>query len=187
MVTKALISFFFVGIILICAYLLRTLAPSPTIEVLSPTKAPETSVLAQPSISSPSTLSSSLQPFTPVSLQDLSSLTDPKELNDTYQRLTSELILELAELQEKKDQDRIKSSLKPIAQKFYYLRKTHTRLENAPPFQLPQHYDQEIQRLEDLWNRNHVLAETADSIFAQLDILNFEHVPYQLRENIITQ
>lgn len=137
--------------------------------------------------SSPASLPTPLQPVTPVTLQDISSLSDPAQFNKIYQQLTSELIHELIQLRTTRDQDRVISRITPVAQKFYYLKKAHRSLDDAPPFHLPQNFRPDIEDLEDLWNNNHVLAQAADSVFAHMELLDGEHIPYQLREKVLTQ
>lgn len=123
----------------------------------------------------------------PVTLQEIADLSYSTDSNDFYLRLTSELMAELFQLQAAKDKDRITSRLVPIAQKFYYLNKAHQNFEDAAPFSLPESFRREIQDLEELWESNNDLAQAADNVFAQLDLLDCEHVPYQLRGKVRTQ
>lgn len=150
--------------------------------VLSPSAIPP-----NPPAPSPAPFPTPLQPTPPVTLQDISTLYSPAESNDYYQRLTSELIVEIFQLRNYRDEDRIASRLNPVAQKFYYLKKRHLSFDDAPPFHLPPSFRQSIRNLEDLWIENPILARTTDSLFAQMDLLDMEHIPYQLREKIVAR
>jgi len=124
-------------------------------------------------------------PLKSITLEDISSLSHPNDSVEYYQQLSHELILELFRLENTDDRDRIVSRLTPLAQKFFYLHKVHQTLDGAPPFQLPNHFRGEVNELEELWNNNNILATTADSLFSRLDLLDCEHVPYQLRDKIV--
>ena len=137
--------------------------------------------------SSSDSLSASLKPATFVTLQDISSLSDSAQFEEAYQHLSSELVQELVRLRATRDRDRVISRITPVAQKFYYLKKARKSFDEAPVFHLPESFRSEIQNLEELWSSNDILAQAADSVFAHMEILDREHIPYQLREKLQNQ
>ncbi|MEP4076207.1 hypothetical protein [Haloferula sp.] len=158
--------------------------PAPVAEIVPDSSATHLRKFPPSSRTSDST---PLQPAAPVTLEDISSLSDPAQLNGVYENITSELIGELTKLRSTRDGDRVASRITPIAQKFYYLKKAHQSLDDAPPFNLPRSFRPDIQELEELWDSNSILAQSTDSVFAHMDLLDGEHVPYQLREHVLTQ
>lgn len=117
-----------------------------------------------------------------VSLSEISKITTEHEATVLFQRLSVELIHELHELEAATDSDKIISRLTPLVQNFYYLKRQNK--SNGPQQRLPQTFQADIKGLEQLWNDNITLAQTADSLFARFDLLQFEHVPYQLRAEL---
>ena len=154
--------------------------------VHSPAPSTPSSFLASSSTHSSQALPK-FQPSNPVTLQDISSISELSELQKYHQRLTTELITELWRVENSHDRDKITSRLRPVAQKFYYLNKVHRNLDDETPLSLPSSFHPEVKKLEQLWNDNNVLAESADNVFAQLDMLDCEHVPYQLRARVVSQ
>lgn len=160
---------------------------APAVAGLSASSGPSTRSLPSHPSSSSASLSVLFPPFNPVTLQDISVLSDPAEFNGFYERLSSELISELIQLRTTRDHDRVISRITPIAQKFYYLKKAQQSLDDVPAFHLAQSFGPGIQNLEDLWSSNDILAQAADSVFSHLELLDGEHVPYQLREKVLAQ
>ena len=120
----------------------------------------------------------------PVTLEEISGIVTAEDSRASYQRLSRELIHALFQLETIDDEQRIRSRLRPIVQKFYYLKKVDSALDAVSQKRLPNSFHSPIRKLEDLWNANPTLAQTVDSLFARFDLLNHEHVPYQLRHEL---
>lgn len=118
----------------------------------------------------------------PVSLEEIKGVSTTDEATLLFQRLSVELINELQKLEKTTDSNVIASRLSPLVQNFYYLKRIGGI--NQPQERLPHAFQGDIQHLEELWNNNSTLAQTADNIFSSYDLLQYEHVPYQLRAEL---
>jgi len=123
-----------------------------------------------------------------VALSEITSVSDSDTAKNIHQKLAISLISELELLDGIRNRDTIRARLTPTANKFYLLQQairanqiSHTNFSN-----LPSEYDQRVEALADLWNKNPDLAHEADFIYSQLNILNKEHVPYLLRHWLIS-
>ena len=189
MLRKISIYCFFLGVLIVGLLFSHHIKHQDSAQI-SPSPAPSPPISAPILSEGSSSSAPSSDPFklsVPVTLQEISLLTDSAEFNELYQRLTSELIHELIQLKSIHDRDRIISRITPMAQKFYYLKKEHQSREDTPSFQLPLSFRSDIQNLEKLWESNNTLAQAADSVFSRMELLDNEHVPYQLREQILAQ
>ena len=119
------------------------------------------------------------------SLADVSAVSSDEEATIIFQRLFVELFSELEALQGETDADRIISRLNPVAQKFYYLRRA-AEIER-PNQRLPSTFEADVNRLISLWSDNHELASAADRLFSRFGLLQYEHVPFQFREELVSQ
>lgn len=117
-----------------------------------------------------------------VSIEEISNISTEQEASILFQRLSTELIHELKELETTTDPHKITSRLTPLVRNFYYLKRRN--LISQPQQRLPQTFQADIQQLEQLWNDNITLAQTADGIFSRFDLLQHEHIPYQLRTEL---
>jgi len=121
----------------------------------------------------------------PVSLDELSDISTTEETAIVFQRLSTELIQELKRLETAEDVDKIRSRLAPVVQKFYYLNEVSGITTTGPQRRLPNSFKEDIKRLEEIWTSNSDLASTADDLFSNFGLLRYEHVPYQLREELV--
>ncbi|MGJ8723781.1 MAG: hypothetical protein ACSHYB_04425 [Roseibacillus sp.] len=127
---------------------------------------------------------SQIERVEPVTLDDISTDLTPEEATGLFQRLSTELIIEVNKLAENNDRAQIESRLSPIVQKFYYLNRTTPPTEDVIQGRLPSSYQSDIRNLEELWTNNPELATAVDDLFARFDLLDHEHVPYQLRNEL---
>ena len=119
-----------------------------------------------------------------VSLKELSGTSNEEEVAVLFQRISAELINELKRLENTTDSSRITSRLNPIVNKLYYLGESSQAELKRPQGRLPEFFQDDIKELEQLWTDNPDLARTADGIFTRLGLLQYEHIPYQLRQEL---
>ena len=130
----------------------------------------------------PSKTASLIKPISPISLKDIAEVSGPQETTILFQRLSTELIHEFDRLAKTTDSNKIASRLTPLVQKFYYLKKKGDIIQ--PDQRLPISFKKDITRLTELWDQNPKLARAADDLFSRFDLLEYEHVPYQLRQEL---
>lgn len=128
-----------------------------------------------------------LQSEQTVSLEEIASLSSANETTLLFQRISIELINELKLLETTTDSNKIRSKLTPIVSKFYYLNRASAAELRKPQERLPDFFQEDIVHLEELWTTNQALARTADNIFSKFGLLAYEHIPYQLREELTLQ
>jgi len=134
----------------------------------------------------PSIKTTSLKkPISPISLKEIAKVSSPQETTILFQRLSTELIHEFDRLAKTTDSNKITSRLTPLVQKFYYLKQKGNIIQ--PDQRLPISFKEDITRLTELWDANPKLAVAVDNLFSRFDLLEYEHVPYQLREELAPQ
>ena len=133
------------------------------------------------------TRSSHLQTSEIVSLDEISNTSTAEETALLFQRISVELINELNLLEKTTDSNRIRSKISPVVSKLYYLNRASAAELREPQKRLPIFFREDIANLEQLWIRNQTLARTADDLFSDFGLLQYEHIPYQLREELSLQ
>lgn len=119
----------------------------------------------------------------PVTLESISALSSPADTSEFFCRIVVELLNELTLLEEASDRSRITSRLKPIVEKMYHLKKVSAK-GSEQQTRLPVGFQVRIDQLEKLWTNNPHLATAVDDLFHNLDLLEDEHLPYQLRNKL---
>ena len=126
-------------------------------------------------------------PSEPVTLEEIALISESSESAIVFRRLSIELVDELVQLENEQDAERIKSRLTTTVQKFYYLQRAIGLGGGKALQRLPSSFKSDIETLERIWTENSVLARTADDLFTSHDLLLYEHVPYQLRQELVMQ
>jgi len=123
-----------------------------------------------------------------VETSDIMQLSDLSEANEIHRRLAITLISELELLNETKNRNVIRARLSSTANKFYLLKRAMKakKIKNSNFLTLSSEYDQRVKSLNEIWTKNPDLANEADDIYSDLNLLDYEHVPYVLRNWLIS-
>jgi len=124
----------------------------------------------------------------PISNSDITDINDSSTAQDIHQKLAITLITELELLNETKNRNTIRARLSSTANKFYLLKRAiqARQIDSVNFATLPPEYNQRIKALSEIWTNNPTLAHEADDIYSELDLLDSEHVPYLLRNWLIS-
>ena len=119
----------------------------------------------------------------PLEIVSITKLSRSEDTSDHFRRIVVELSSELNRLEKADDASRIVSRLRPVVQKMYYLKRQSDR-DAGQQTRLPLTFQPIIHRMEEQWTNNPQLARTVDDLFHDMDLLECEHLPYQLRNEL---
>lgn len=120
----------------------------------------------------------------PLTLEELSLVKEFDGSHEFYERVVFEFLEKVEQVKESKDQSKVESRLKPVLQKFYYLRKRFSAKPSSE-FHLSPYFQERIATLEVLWAENPYFGGMVDQMFYDFGLLQHEHVPYQLRKKLL--